>query len=53
MNEVAKVLNIINISSKYSQAMSNANINLLVSNLVLTSINKYQRYIGQIQDNID
>lgn len=50
--KVAKVPNIIDLASKYSWVISNANIDA-AKNLKLTGIKKYQRCVNQIQDKVD
>ena len=47
MAEVAKISSAINLSNKYSLAISNADI-YAATNLGLTGIKKYLRCIGQI-----
>ncbi len=50
--EVAKMSSAIDLGSKYSWAISNADIDT-AEDLGLTSIKKYWRHAGQIQDKVD
>lgn len=52
MAKVAKVLSVIDLESKYSQVISNIDIDT-IENLELIGIQKYQKYIDQIYDKID
>ena len=52
MAEVAKVLITINLKSKHSWTISNANKDI-VGNLELIAIKKYWKCDGQIQDEVD
>ncbi len=50
--EVAKVSSAIDLGSKHSWAISNADMDT-TRNLKLTGIKKYWRHTGQIQDKVD
>lgn len=50
--EVAKISSTIDLDNKYSQAINNADIDV-AKNLRLIDIEKYWRYVGQIQDKVN
>ena len=52
MAEVAKVLSVIDLRNKHNWAINNANIDV-AGDLGLTSIKKYWKRAGQIQDKVD
>ena len=52
MAEVAKISSAINLGNKYNWAISNADIHV-TKDLGLTGINKYWRYVSQIEDEVD
>lgn len=52
MTKVAKVPSVINLGSKYSQIINNADKDV-AKDLRLTSIKKYQRYANQIHVKVD
>ncbi len=52
ITEIVKVSSVIDLGSKHSWAISNADIDT-AEDLGLTGIKKYWRRIGQIQDEVD